>query len=89
MRGGLLSYIRYESDTKPDSVFWRFARRAVYGSVDDYIDASGEPEAMRDRMDAAWERWVQQSPKVQQSDPAAVAHVRASHADPPRGARHA
>ena len=31
VRGGLLSYIRYESDTKPDSVFWRFARRAVYG----------------------------------------------------------
>jgi hypothetical protein len=77
VRGWLLSYISEAGRAKPDAVFWRFARREGYGSVEDYIEASGEPDAVRQRMDEAWNRLVGQSARAQQGSAQALANVRA------------
>jgi hypothetical protein len=51
-----LSHISEAGAAKPDAVFWRLARREGYGSVEDYIEASGEPDTVRERMDQARNR---------------------------------
>jgi hypothetical protein len=76
VRGGLLSYISDAGRAKPDAVFSAFARHEGYGTVDDYVEASGEPEAVRERMDEAWERRYRQS-AVAQSGSAQALAVRA------------
>jgi hypothetical protein len=75
VRGGLLSYISEAGRSKPDAVFWRFAQREEYGTVDDYIDSGGEPEAVRERMEDAWDRRFRQSAVAQTAE--AIAKVRA------------
>jgi hypothetical protein len=78
VRGGLLSYISEAGQSKSDAVFWRFAQREGYGTVEDYVDGSGEPEAVRARMDDAWDRRYRQSAVAQAGSAEAVAKVRAA-----------
>ena len=82
LRGGLLSYIAQTGKTKAESIWWRFAQHEGYGTIDDYLTAcdrrfgEGAADTTRERMEAAWDRFVAQTPSAQAGSPEAVRRVK-------------